>query len=397
MDTGSKDRGPNQIVSQSATTQFRCWAEIDLAALERNLKSIRAALPERIKYIAVVKADAYGHGMQQTVARLMQANVDMFAVANVLEAATIREIGTGWPIIVLGATLENEESYLFEYDLIPTLSTIEEIERLDRKARDRGKPLKAHIKIDTGMGRLGIWHEYANELFDAFQKAEFLTLDGVYTHFASASGDPEFTRLQRTLFTKAIESIDWLETDELLIHADNSAGISTFAKDSVYNAVRIGLLQFGIAPYPRSMLGEVDTTPIFEFKSRVGIVKKMPKGATISYGRTRILKRDSQIAIVCAGYGDGIPLKLSDRGEVLINGKRCPILGQVTMDQTIVDVTDIEEPVKSGDPVTLIGPQGQSEIRLQEFSDWAETIPWEILCSVTKRVPRTYRTAIITG
>jgi alanine racemase len=138
VDTGSKDCGPNQVVSQSPTTQFRCWAEIDLAALERNLKSIRAALPEHIKYIAVVKADAYGHGMQQTVARLMQANVDMFAVANVLEAATIREIGTGWPIIVLGTTLENEESYLFEYDLIPTISTIEEVERLNRKARESG-------------------------------------------------------------------------------------------------------------------------------------------------------------------------------------------------------------------------------------------------------------------
>jgi alanine racemase len=397
VDTGGKDCGPNQVVSQSPTTQFRCWAEIDLAALERNLKSIRAALPEHIKYIAVVKADAYGHGMQQTVARLMQANVDMFAVANVLEAATIREIGTGWPIIVLGTTLENEESYLFEYDLIPTISTIEEVERLNRKARESGKPLKAHIKIDTGMGRLGIWHEYAAELFDAFRKATFLVLDGVYTHFASASQDPEFTRRQRKLFTETIAKVNWLETQKLLIHADNSAGISTFAPDSVYNAVRIGLLQFGIAPYPLSMLGEVDTTPVFEFKSRVGIVKKLPAGATISYGRSRTLQRDSRVAIVCAGYGDGVPLKLSNRGDVLINGERCPILGQVTMDQTIVDVTDIETPVKSGDPVTLIGPQEEGEILLQEFSEWAETIPWEILCSVTKRVPRTYRTAIITG
>jgi len=384
-------------VKQPNPTPFRCWAEIDLAALERNLKLIQAALPDQIKYIAVVKADAYGHGMQQTVARLMQAGVDMFAVANVLEAATIREIGTGWPIIVLGATLEDEESYLFEYDLIPTLSTVEEVERLNAKARQRGKPLQAHIKIDTGMGRLGIWHEYANELFDAFEQAESLTLSGIYTHFASASQDPDFTRQQRKLFTETIEAVEWLETENLLIHADNSAGISTFAPDSVYNAVRIGLLQFGITPYPQSMLGKVDTTPIFQFKSRVGIVKKLPAGATVSYGRSRTLERDSRIAIVCAGYGDGVPLKLSNRGQVLIKGKRCPILGQVTMDQTIVDVTDIGEPVKSGDPVTLIGPQDGGEIFLQEFSDWAETIPWEVLCSVTKRVPRHYRTAIITG
>lgn len=388
---------PNRIVNDPSNIPLRCWAEIDLAALERNLKSIQANLPHRIKYIAVVKADAYGHGMQQTVARLMQAGVDMFAVANIVEAANIREIGTGWPILVLGATLENEESFLFEYDLIPTISTIEEIHRLNAKAQAFGKPLRAHLKIDTGMGRLGIWHEYAGELFEAFKQAEFLQLDGVYTHFASADRDPDFTRYQRKIFLETIKQIDWLPLDELLIHADNSAGITTFAPESVFNAVRIGLLQFGTRPYPTSIFAQAETTPVFRFKSRVGIVKKLPRGASISYGRTRILKRDSVIAIVCAGYGDGVPLPLSNCGQVLIKGKRCPILGRITMDQTIVDITDLEEAVHSGDPVTLIGPQGDGEIPLEEFSQWANTISWEILCSVTKRVPRIYRTAIQTG
>ena len=384
-------------MSDPTNIPLRCWAEIELAALERNLKSIQANLPERIKYIAVVKADAYGHGMQQTVARLMHAGVDMFAVANIVEAANIREIGTGWPIIVLGATLENEESFLFEYDLIPTISTIEEVHRLNTKAEKHGKPLKAHLKIDTGMGRLGIWHEYADELFEAFKQTEYLQLDGVYTHFAAADSDPDFTRYQRKIFLEAIKRVDWLPLDELLIHADNSAGITTFAPESVFNAVRIGLLQFGIRPYPSSIFAEVETTPIFSFKSRVGIVKKLPKGASISYSRSCILERDSLVAIVCAGYGDGVPLPLSNRGQVLINGKRCPILGRITMDQTIVDITDLEEAVQSGDPVTFIGPQGDGEIRLEEFSQWAESICWEVLCSVTKRVPRIYRTAIKTG
>ncbi len=241
-----------------------------MAALERNLKSIRAALPEHIKYIAVVKADAYGHGMQQTVARLMQANVDMFAVANVLEAATIREIGTGWPIIVLGTTLENEESYLFEYDLIPTISTIEEVERLNRKARESGKPLKAHIKIDTGMGRLGIWHEYAAELFDAFRKATFLVLDGVYTHFASASQDPEFTRRQRKLFTETIAKVNWLETQKLLIHADNSAGISTLRPTAFTTRFELGC--FSLASLPtRSRCWEKWIQPPFSNSSLVSV------------------------------------------------------------------------------------------------------------------------------
>ena len=202
---------------------------------------------------------------------------------------------------------------------------------------------------------------------------------------------------QRKIFIEAIKRIDWLPLDELLIHADNSAGITTFAPESLYNAVRIGLLQFGIRPYPKSIFAQAETTPIFQFKSRVGIVKKLPRGASISYGRSYILERDSKIAIVCAGYGDGVPLPLSNRGEVLIRGQRCPILGRVTMDQTMVDVTDLEDPARSGDPVTLIGPQGNAEIELQEFSEWANTISWEILCSVTKRVPRVYRTAIQTG
>jgi alanine racemase len=384
-------------MSHSDPTTFRCWAEIDLAGLERNLKSIQSALPKRIRYIAVVKADAYGHGMQQTVARLMQTGVDMFAVANVNEAAAIREIGTGWPIIVLGATLEEEESQLFEYDLIPTVSTIEELRRLDTKAKKRNTQIKAHMKIDTGMGRLGIWHEYADELFQAFREASRVTLDGIFTHFASADGDVEFTRQQREIFIETIARAKWLPAEKLLIHADNSAGISTFAPDSIYNAARIGLLQFGIRPYPESMLGRAETTPVFQFKSRIGITKTLPAGASISYGRTCILKRESRIAIVCAGYGDGVPLQLSNRGEVIIHGQRCPILGRVTMDQTIVDVTEIGQSVASGDPVTIIGSQDNSEIRLEEFSEWADTIPWEVLCSVTKRVPRIYRTAIQSG
>ncbi len=397
MDRQTENRRPNRLVSETSTANLRCWAEIDLAALERNLKSIRGALPDRIRYMAVVKADAYGHGMQQTVARLMHAGVDMFAVANVLEAVNIREIGTGWPIIVLGATLANEESYLFEYDLIPTVSTVEEVERLNANAKQREKTLKVHIKIDTGMGRLGIWHEYADSLFDAMRAASHLELDGIYTHFAAADRDPEFTRMQRSLFAGAIAKIDWIELDDLLIHADNSAGITTFAPNSIYNAVRIGLLQFGITPYPSSMLGKAETTPIFRFKSRVGIVKTLPEGATISYGRTRRLERDSQIAIVCAGYGDGVPLPLSNRGEVLIHGQRCPILGKITMDQTIVDVTDLRKPAQSGDVVTLIGEQDGGEIPLEEFSEWARTISWEVLCSVTKRVTRIYRTDMKTG
>ncbi|MBK1880551.1 alanine racemase [Pelagicoccus mobilis] len=384
----------------SGIEQFprRCWAEIDLAALERNLIAIKAALPEHIRYIAIVKADAYGHGMHQTVARLMQAGIDMFGVANVAEAATIREIGgSGWSILVLGATLREEAQFLFEYDLMPTLSSVEEIEFLENMAAERGEVLKVHLKIDTGMGRLGIWHENADLLFDALRSAKHLKLDGVYTHFAHAETDVEFTERQRRRFMTALANVDWLNPKELLIHADNSAGLTSFSCESAYNAVRVGLLQFGITPYAQSLFAKVPTTPIFSFKTRISLVKELPAGTEISYGRTYRLKRPSRVAILCAGYGDGIPRTLSNKGFALIQGQRCPYLGRVTMDQTIVDVTDLEHAPASGEEVCLIGTQGDGEIKIEQFARWAGTISWEILCSITKRVPRTYKTSIATG
>ncbi len=376
----------------------RCWAEIDLAALERNLNAIKDALPSHVRYIAVVKADAYGHGMNQTVARLMQAGIDMYGVANVAEAVTIREIGgAGWSILVLGATLKEEAPFLFEYDLTPTLSSVEEIEFLDAMAEERKTPLKVHLKIDTGMGRLGIWHEDASQLFEAMRTAKHLKLDGIYTHFAHAETDVEFTERQRRRFMTAIAAVDWIDTDKLLIHADNSAGLTSFSRESAYNAVRIGLLQFGITPYAQSLFAKVATTPIFSFKTRISLVKSLPSGTEISYGRTCRLKRPTRVAILCAGYGDGIPRSLSNKGFALVHGKRCPYLGRVTMDQTIIDVTDLEQAPQAGDEVCLIGPQEDGEIKIEQFARWAGTISWEILCSITKRVPRIYKTSIATG
>lgn len=376
----------------------RCWAEIDLAALERNLNAIQAALPSHIRYIAVVKADAYGHGMQQTVARLMQAGIDMFAVANVGEAATIREIGgPGWPILILSAALREEMPYLFEYDLIPTVSSADEIAALEALAEAKRQRLRIHVKIDTGMGRLGIWHEQAGEVLAAARASKRLDLDGVYTHFAAAEKDLDFTELQRKRFTAALARESWLPMDRLMIHADNSAGLTSFTRDSAYNAVRVGLLQFGVAPYQKSLFAQVVTSPVFAFKTRVSLVKRLPAGTDVSYGRTRRLERDSVVAILSAGYGDGIPRSLSDRGEALVRGALCPYLGRVTMDQTVIDVTDLPEPPAAGEEACLIGRQGGREVSIEDFSAKADTIAWEILCSITKRVPRIYLTSRATA
>jgi len=377
----------------ASSPPLRCWAEIDLAALERNLKLIRASLPPHMRYVAVVKADAYGHGLHHVAARLMHAGADLFAVANISEAAALRELGPGWPILILSPLLPGEEPALVDHDLAATVSSQDEVDRFDAAARAAGRTLSVHVKIDTGMGRAGVWHQEASALLEKLSAARHLKLAGVFTHFASPDDDPAFTAEQRQRFLAALGRVPALNLADLFVHADNSAGIGTLPGASPFNAVRVGLLQFGVLPHPHSLLAQVHTEPVFSFHTRVALVKRLPAGTSISYGRTHVLARDSIVAILAAGYADGLPRAASNRGAVLIQGRRCPILGRITMDQTVVDVTDLPD-VTGGEQATLVGRQGRQEITLTEFSQAADTIPWETLTSVTKRVPRIYRTAL---
>lgn len=378
----------------STQRPHRCWVEIDLAALERNLKQIRASLPPGFKYVAVVKADAYGHGLHHVAARLMHAGADLFAVANLAEALALRELSGDWPILLLSSVLPEEDRHLTEHNLIATVSSAGEVARFDAVGRRAHQPVAVHLKIDTGMGRLGVWHEQARGLYAQIRAAPGVRLAGVFTHFSSADEDPAFTMEQRRIFLATLGGFPDFDAAGLLIHADNSAGLETTPEESVFNAVRVGLLQFGILPHPHSLLARVKVEPVFSFHTRVGLVKQLPAGTGISYGRTHRLRRPTTVAILTAGYGDGLPRAGSNRAEVLVHGRRCPVLGRITMDQTIADLTDVPAPVQAGDPVVLVGRQGSGQISLADFSRWADAIPWEILCSVTKRVPRIYRTAL---
>lgn len=380
-------------MSTASRLPLRCWAEIDLAVLERNLRLIRASLPGHMRYVAVVKADAYGHGLHQTAARLMHAGADLFAVANLAEAAALRELGPGWPILLLSPLLPDEDRHVLDYDVAVTISSAEEVDRLDAVARAAKRELTVHLKIDTGMGRLGVWHEHAPALYQKIATATHLRLAGVFTHFSSPDDDPVFTAEQRRRFLAALQACPGIDLSKLLVHADNSAGLETIEVAGPFNAVRVGLLQFGILPHSASLLSHVKAEPVFSFRTRVGLVKQLPAGSTVSYGRTHTLRRDTTVAVLTAGYGDGVPRALSNRGQVLVRGHRRPILGRVTMDQTIVDVTDVPG-VVAGDEAVLVGRQRDAQIGLAEFSRWADTIPWETLCSVTKRVPRIYRTSL---
>jgi alanine racemase len=380
-------------MTSTSRLPLRCWAEINLACLERNLRLIRASLPRHMRYVAVIKADAYGHGLPQTAARLMHAGADLFAVANLAEAAAIRELSPDWPILLLSPLLPDEDRHVVAYDVAATVSSAEEVARLEAVGKAAGKIITVHLKIDTGMGRLGVWHTEAPALYQKIHDAAYLKLAGVFTHFSSPDEDAAFTAEQRRRFLDALSLCQGLDLSQLLVHADNSAGLETIEVAGPFNAVRVGLLQFGILPHPASLLSQVQAEPVFSFHTRVGLVKRLPRGTAISYGRTSVLKRDSIVAILTAGYGDGVPRSASNRGFVLIGGQRCSILGRVTMDQTIVDVTDLAS-VKAGDQATLIGRQLDEHISLTEFSRWADTIPWETLCSVTKRVTRLYRTSL---
>ena len=369
----------------------RAWVEIDLAALDRNVGRIKAALPTGIRYVAVVKANAYGHGMPEVVSRLLQAGIDRFAVANVEEAGLLREIGPQAEILVLSPALPEEWPRALELGLDLTVSSPEEASGLAALAAAKATRARVHLKVDTGMGRAGVWHEAADGLLAAILASSSLDLRGLYTHFAHADGDPALTAEQRRRFQRVLGLVPAGIRARLMVHADNSSGLDTFSADTAVNAVRVGLLQYGLPPHPGSFLERIRPEPMLGFHARVVLTKRLPAGATVSYGATCRLRRDSRIAIVSAGYGDGIPTAASGRGQLLIGGQRCPILGRVTMDQTIVDVTDAPEAVV-GDIATIVGAQGAERITVDAFCGWADCIPWEALCSLTQRVRRVYRT-----
>ena len=369
----------------------RSWAEINLAALERNLRLIRESLPKNVRYISVVKADAYGHGIHPTAARLMQSGVDVFAVANVREASEIREMGSGWPILILGPLLEEEDISLIEFDLIPTLSSENELDRLIKLSRKNQKQISVHLKIDSGMGRHGIWWEHAKELINKAVSCKEIKISGALTHFAQPS-DLRFTKEQRETFLTVLNKSGIHKNEDFLVHADNSSSLRSFDRDNIFNAVRIGLLQFGVSPPQGSILANLPVEPVLSFHSRLAMIKDLPKGTTLSYGRQFKLKRDSRIGIISAGYGDAIPLPCGNRAFGLIKGKSYPLVGRITMDQTLIDLTNASDDIELGQNVTLIGKQGDKEILLSELAENSDTIPWELLCSITKRVPRIYTT-----
>ncbi len=370
----------------------RCWAEIDLDALRGNLSWIRQRVGPGVKIITVVKADAYGHGLKQIAGLLMQSGTDVFGVANLIEARAIRSVGPGWPVLMLGACLPEEIEQAVKDDVMVTVSSLAEAEAFAAAARKARKTARLHLKVDTGMGRLGCPPEQAEELVEHIDALPGASLVGLYTHFASVEDEFHYTQRQRTVFGKLLTALNAKQRTFEYLHANNTAAV-LLEEAGPYNAVRPGLLVYGVLPFGRRKIevaGLEQLKPALSLKCRVTLVKEMPKGSRLSYGGLFTTTRPTRVATISAGYGDGYLRATSERANVLIGGERCQVLGRITMDQMMVDVTKLPG-TAPGDEVVLIGRQGDQVLTAKEVAQWAETVPWEVLTAITYRVPRVYQ------
>jgi alanine racemase len=345
--------------------------------------------------MAVVKADAYGHGLTQVGGVLMQCGVDAFAVANLSEALALRQIGgSGWPILLFGSALPFEIGKMIEQNITPTISTLDEARLFEAEARQHGKTVEVQVEIDTGMGRVGFWYDEAAGTVLRMRVLRHLRIAGLYTHFPSADEDLDETRRELGSFQKVVQQLEGNGLRIPLLHAANSAAVVNLP-EAALNMVRPGLLLYGItpgSPGAPTLQRSNEFFPALSFKARVAYVKDVAAGRTISYGQTFTAKKAMKIATVTAGYADGFSRHLSNKAQVLINGTRCRVIGRVTMDQIMVDVTALKK-VQCGDEVVFIGRQGDEQITASEVAGWEDTIAWEVLCGITKtvRVPRIYR------
>jgi len=376
----------------------RTWAEIDLGALRHNVRTVRRMVGDETRILATVKADAYGHGYERISRTLVDEGVDFLGVANVVEAlqvrATLNHEQHCVRIMTLGANLPDEIDAVIANGFVPLVCSWDEAVAYSTKAAEAGVTLDVHVKIDTGMGRIGLWHEGCVDQVAAIARLPHLRLEGIATHFPSADEeDQAFSYEQLDAFNRIVAGLEAIGVEVPLRHAANSSAIAHLP-ESVFNMVRPGLVLYGHSASPHLAAEHpLGVRPVLALKTRVIFVKDVGPGRTISYGRTFTTEGPMRVATLGIGYGDGYSRELSNRSEVLVRGRRAHILGTVTMDQTIVDVTAIPD-VRVGDEAVVIGrqdgPSGSDEITVAELATLMGTIPYIVTCSISKRVVRRY-------
>lgn len=371
----------------------RTWAEVDFDKLAHNYHALRGLAPEGTKYLGLVKADAYGHGAVPVAKKLEELGADYLGVACLDEAIEVREAGVKTSILILGCTSAIYAEELVKYNITQACYDLEYAKALSAGAQKAGGTITVHIQCDTGMTRLGFMcHEEtmeksAQEISEAV-KLPGLKAEGIFTHFSDSDGSEEYTMLQFGRFQDIIQKVRDLGYEFEIRHCANSA--ATLLYPATYlDMIRPGIVQFGHFPDAKMDHALCDLVPVLELKSRVATVRDVPANTPVSYGRTNTLTRPSRLAIIPVGYGDGFCRGFSNKLTVLINGKKLPIVGRICMDMCMVDVTDAPD-VKEGDVAILYGSDGTNDQSVEAGAEIMNTISYELLCVLTKRIPRIY-------
>ena len=376
---------------------YRCWAEIDLSALRHNAQLARQCSDSAI--LAVVKANAYGHGAIRAAEALREI-ASLFGVANLHEALELRHAGVTAPILLLSPCLAHERAVALKEGVHICISSVTEAAELSQLAGEMGQSAHVHVTLDTGMGRMGfVDHEWTPETVRALLQLPSITWEGISSHFPSSDEDLAFSRYQIEHFRAAVQLAREAGLEPRWIHLSNSAGVLGYTEThGLCNLGRPGLVLYGVDPLegqsevPHAAAGEAsEVRPVLTWKTRVTVVRELPEGHGVSYGRTYITSRPTRVATLACGYADGYPRQISGHdGVVLIHGVRCPLLGRVTMDQIIADVTDLPEKPAPGDEAVLLGSQGEATIPALELAQKAGTIAWHIFTGISGRVARVY-------
>jgi len=365
-------------------------AEIDLGALGHNVAATRAHLQKtnsRAQIMAIVKANAYGHGMARIARELIDSGVEQLGVAFVEEGIALRQSGIDVPILVLGGIIGDQVGQFIEHDLMISASSLHKLEQIEATARSMKTRAQIHVKIDTGMERLGIHHYNAGELFEAVTRAKNCVLCGVFSHLAnSESSDKSFTEIQTQRFEEATAWFDKNKVPMPPRHLANSGAILQHPQ-TVFDIARPGLLLYGIYPSP-DVERTVELQPVLSLKTRVVFFKVVEQGARVGYDGTWTAPRQTRVVTLPVGYGDGYRRSLSNRGSVLIRGCKYPIVGNVSMDQITVNIGG--GTAYNDDEVVLLGAQDGETISVEDVAKWSDTISYEVLTGINTRVPRVY-------
>ena len=367
--------------------RFPSWVEVDLDALEWNIGRVRDLVPDGVRILLVVKADAYGHGAVRISQQARDCGVDMLGVATLDEGKELRSAGIELPILILSPVLREELDEVLENELAVSASSVEFAIAASAEALRRGTICRMHVEVDTGMGRAGLPMDSAVDEINRMAAMDGLELEGIFTHFPASDVDSDYTGEQIGSFKAILDELSDAGITFDYVHTANSAAIVNFPA-SHFNMIRPGLLVYGHSP-SLTLKDKVDVRPVLSFKSRILLVREIPAGSSVSYGRTFIAPSDMTIGVIAAGYGHGMSHRVSNRGKVLFRGASVHIVGRVTMDMTMIDLTGFDDPA-SGEEVVIFGRQGEMELSVDDVAGGGGSLNYEVLCRISKRVVRIY-------